>query len=258
MNNRRAFTLIELLVVIAIIAMLLAIMVPVLSKAKEQVRTIMCRSNLKQYGLCVRMYLDDNDYRFPTTTRWLKGAGSGAAAYLREGQQPDGVFWPYLSSFDIHLCPSFLSANKGAANAPGDLDIIRGGYVMNSYLGNNGNVWNNWLGPGVKCVTKESEVSRSSIFTFSEENFWTIPGYSNWPMNDLHFTVGDASRQIDNFATLHNPPGKSRDMGPLTGLNAGSANAAYLDGSVEYIPRAKTADQLDKNFWRAWPKAARR
>ena len=58
-NTKHAFTLIELLVVIAIIAMLLAILMPALGKAKEMARSVVCLSNLKQWNLCFKMYLSD-------------------------------------------------------------------------------------------------------------------------------------------------------------------------------------------------------
>jgi prepilin-type N-terminal cleavage/methylation domain-containing protein/prepilin-type processing-associated H-X9-DG protein len=60
----KGFTLIELLVVIAIIALLLAILLPSLRKAKSLVKSVSCRSNLRQIGIAWHMYLDDNDGKF--------------------------------------------------------------------------------------------------------------------------------------------------------------------------------------------------
>ena len=56
MNKRCGFTLIELLVVITIIAMLMAIMMPALTKVKKQARAVVCLSNLKQWGTATAMY----------------------------------------------------------------------------------------------------------------------------------------------------------------------------------------------------------
>ena len=73
--NRRGFTLMELLVVIAIIAILAALLLPVLSRAKDRARDATCVSNLKQWAITWKLYTDENDGYFMsgTKTGWPRG-----------------------------------------------------------------------------------------------------------------------------------------------------------------------------------------
>ena len=104
-KHNKGFTLIELLVVIAIIGILAAMLLPALNKAREKSRRINCANNLKNIGLAMKTYADENDENYPTST--AAGALLGAAANLHGALLVNGE---YLTTAKTYLCPSTSSS----------------------------------------------------------------------------------------------------------------------------------------------------
>jgi prepilin-type N-terminal cleavage/methylation domain-containing protein len=114
-----AFTLIELLVVIAIIALLVAILLPALQRARKQTRAAVCQVNLKQWGIVLALYTENYRGRLPSSpvpAVWiLRGS------YLQDGDPNKPPMYHELNTEGIACCPMAVrvSSNSGGGGAGG-------------------------------------------------------------------------------------------------------------------------------------------
>jgi prepilin-type N-terminal cleavage/methylation domain-containing protein/prepilin-type processing-associated H-X9-DG protein len=227
--SRLGFTLIELLVVIAIIAILAAMLLPALSKAKVRAQGILCMNNQKQLTLAWIMYADDNQDRLPPNASgsgnasqhgWVEGwldFGAGNPDNTNTLYLLNAKIGPYTKSIGIYKCPADIYTC-----------IVRGGVVMprvrsvsmNSFIGVLDADYGTRQTPPCYVYKKLSEIRRpppSNLWVFVDEHPDSIndgwltdswPGGGGW--GDLPSSYHAAACGI-GFADGHAEVHKWRD-----------------------------------------------
>ncbi len=213
--SREAFTLIELLVVIAIIAILAAMLLPALTKAKAQAVSTQCLCNLKQLQVAWQGYLgDSNDVMPPNWHGWngtdsASSPNSWVVGCARKDQTTDnlksGVLFPLVSSVAVYHCP----ADKSTV-LPGSSQIRTRSYSMNIHLNSNPNEG----GVGPNPLTNFRQIAKpTTVFVFLDEFEDTIddgafglslapdPYWANTPA-DRHLR-GNNFTYVDGHAQRH-------------------------------------------------------
>jgi prepilin-type N-terminal cleavage/methylation domain-containing protein/prepilin-type processing-associated H-X9-DG protein len=248
--RKRGFTLVELLVAIAIIAVLIAILLPSLSKARQAAMTVACQSNLRQIYIGVTSYTADWNGWLPvlqfggdptnaTQIPW-KDAGGGKHGWVHPnvlisggGNYGNGSYPPYLGDVTpatpgglpaVFGCPTQMADVGGMGNVN-----LRGSYSFNEYLLGNPIGADASLGSAVVqippplqyspgnfgCYRLTKSVHTAELYLFADAGLSINP---NGTFGGQSVIIGGA----DRMAVRHN-------MG--TGLNVG-----FADGHVEFVP----------------------
>lgn len=236
--RRFAFTLIELLVVIAIIAVLMGILVPSLRRARESAKTIQCRSNLRNVGLGLGFYLQDNDFRTPdvdTTNgfEWLDSKGEFLT--LNDSEAYWGVgYAQYIDNRDIFGCPSHRNLSELIYDVDPTL-IDQAAYAINAFSSN----------------TKSTSIKRQSEFIMCHDHAEPKieqgsrdmlhndgPGTENLTMYREGESRSEFYPQIFRHEICTSKPFET----------GGKLNILWLDGHVDYL-RETLGDDVPERWY---------
>ncbi|MCC6425330.1 MAG: type II secretion system protein [Phycisphaerales bacterium] len=239
--RREGFTLIELLVVIAIIAILLAMMLPALSKSKMASQMTVCTANQSQLNKANIQYMNDNKdvVADPGWLSKMKPVNKKYASWLYKGNAaggPDqvikdklgastGTFWPYLSGEPgqangaiqkVYRCPSHKAPFKGPYTTDN----------LTSYLMNGGVIGYGYQGPNGKMYFSSFRADRFRPDVILLWEAWTKSSFND----------SSSYPHEDRLTDRHGP----------------GATVALLDGSCRWMSRVLYDEELAKEPGRLW------
>jgi prepilin-type N-terminal cleavage/methylation domain-containing protein/prepilin-type processing-associated H-X9-DG protein len=283
---QRGFTLVELLVVVAIIALLLAILLPALGKARVVAKRVVCGSNQRQVGIAAATHASERKDRFP-----LAGLQWGVPSYTPEGLYDKGEeIWTYYTDSGVRRVQPMVAqlgqfmdlkfrddsrahmeedingrAVEKYFHDPAEQEIQGGNIRLGRYDG-----WRDTIRPepssyafsegilGYRGATSHAVVTpdpaalRANIKKHSDTLF-AIDAKASTSSDSLVFF--DVDNDGDDHGTFHEYYVVNEEQGNLWGSmvdfmrHDGFMNAVFVDGHVETIPTGGDPDEVPVDRW---------
>ncbi len=250
MDKRRGFTLVELLVVIAIIAILMSILMPALDAARLRAQDLLCTSNIRQIGILLLLYLDDNDGVMPwvgdnrtdrqcNEFRWFI-PGTKTLMPVDDSSLAEDTYWgvnfyDYVKSPDIFGCPAFKDVAAKLIYPTMEATLINtAAYGLNAYSTNR----------------RATEIRNASRFVYCNDH--VEPRYDD-NSRDMFFNDGPGTMNLTHYRT-----GDRRDAYRFIWrhavkfnkdfLTGGKANILWLDAHVSWLWET-TGDDVPRRWF---------
>lgn len=221
-RRRVAFTLVELLVVISVISILASLLLPALSRAKVRASQTSCLSSMRQIGIAMHMYADDNAGFLPTTTH----GGETNASWIH-------LLAPYLCRVDqIRVCPA-------DPQRLGRLTNHGTSYILNEYTSVDLiDPFGNALASYRKLASLRRPVETITVFECANDQ---APSVFNDHTHSRNWTTWSA-------VTVDIQPDRHAQAGSRWDHSTGPANYLYADGHVQSLQAAPLKRLIDQGI----------